>query len=293
MLRLPAARQPRPRTVIVTAALAGLAVSLSGCGGSAKAATPPPAVTTPTLAPALQGDPTRVVDAAAATTTAAKTSGVTVTVPVFQEGALASVNGEGNIAFAADHLRLVVPNADKAEERQFGRTLYVLLPEQLAAASGGKTWVKLDLDTPKPSDPDPFRLYAYDPEQLLRVTSAVTGATLVGTETIRDTPTTHFRGSVDPATAAATGINPTFAAAFRAGTGNTATPVDVWLDDAGRVRRISLPLAPPNAQLPAGSNPATVVDFYDFGTADASFAQPPANQVAGVGDLSSLGGVGD
>lgn len=292
MLRLPAAR-PRVRAAIATAALAGIAVTLSGCGGSAKAATPAPAAPTPTLAPALQGDPTSVVDGAAAKTTAAKTSGVTVNVPVFQEGTLASVNGDGSIAFAADHLRLVVPNADKAEERQFGRTLYVLLPEQLAAASGGKSWVKLDLDKPKPTDPDPFRLYAFDPEQLLRVTTAVTGAKLVGPETIRNTPTTHFHGTIDPATATGTGINPTFAAAFRSATSNAATPVDVWLDDAGRVRRIQLPLAPPNAQLPAGSNPIAQVEFYDFGTTDTSFAQPPANQVAGVDDLSSLGGVGD
>ena len=37
----------------------------------------------------------------------------------------------------------------------------------------------------------------------------------------------------------------------------------------------------------------TTVEFYDYGTADTSFPQPPANQVAGVDALSSLGGVGD
>ena len=291
MLRLPAPRQSCSRVAFGAAAAVALAMSLSGCGGDAKAA-PPPAPAAPIPA-ALQGDPTQVLAASAGRTVAAKNAGVGLTVPVFQEGQLTSVNGEGTVDFSNDRLRLVVPNAEKAEERQFGRTLFVLLPEQAGPALGGKKWVQLKLDSPQPTDPDPFRLYAYDPEQLLTAVTSVADAKIVGTEPVRGANTTHYTGSLDPAQIASSGVDQTFATAFTKATKGAATPIDVWLDDTGLVRRISLSLAPPNATLPAGSNPLTQVEFYDFGTANVTFTQPPASEVAGVADLSGLGGHGD
>lgn len=291
MVRLPAPRQFRSRYAIAVAAAAALALSLSGCSGDAKAATTPPPP--PSVPAALQGDATQVLAASAGRTIAAKNAGVTLTVPVFQEGQLSSVNGDGTVDFANDRLRLVVPDAEKAEERQFGRTLFVLLPEQSTSALGGKKWVQLNLDTPAPTDPDPFKLYAYDPEQLLTAVTSVEDAKIVGTEPVRGTNTTHFSGTLDPEKVADSGVNSTYAAAFSKATKGAATPVDVWLDDTGLVRRVSLPLAPPNATLPPGSNPITQVELSDFGTANVSFTQPPAGEVAGTGDLSSLGGHGD
>jgi ABC-type molybdate transport system substrate-binding protein len=207
------------------------------------------------------------------------------------EGQLTSVNGEGSIDFSGNRMKLVVPNAEKAEERQFGRQLYVLLPEQAAPMLGGKQWVKLDLDTVGSKSADPFNLYAYEPRQLVTALTAVHDASLVGSEQVRDTHTTHFTGTVDTAGVASSGAGPTFVKAFRAATKNAATPVDVWLDDEGLVRKMSFALPPAGA--PAGNRAQATVELYDFGTADVSFAEPPSTKVATPTDLTSLAGSGD
>jgi hypothetical protein len=291
MRRTPAATRPSPSRLLLgtsAAALAAMTV-LSGGGSSAKASGP----VAPTLSPVLQGDPTRVVASSAGRTVDSGKAGVAETVPVFQEGKLASVNGEGTIDFAHNRLRLVVPNAEKAEERQFDRTLFVLLPEQAGPALGGKKWVKVDLDHTTAASPDPFNLYAFDPQQLVTAVTTVGDAKLLGSEDVRGTHTTHFSGTLDPAKVASSGVGPTFAAAFTKATKGAPTPVDVWLDDAGLVRRMSLNLTPPDATLPAGSAPTATVELFDFGTADVSFPQPPANEVAELKDLGGLTSSGD
>jgi hypothetical protein len=288
MSRLPAARQ-FPSALLLGAAALTATTLLSGCGGSAKASGP----VGPTLSPILQGDPTQVVAAAAGRSVGSAKAGVAETVPVFQEGKLASINGEGTIDFAQNRLRLVVPNAQKAEERQFDRTLFVLLPEQAGPALGGKKWVKVDLDHTTSTSPDPFNLYAFDPKQLVTAVTAVGDAKLVGSEDVRGTHTTHFTGALDPAKVTTSGVGRTFATQFTKATKGTSTPLDVWLDDAGLIRRMTLNLTPPNATLPAGATPTATVELFDYGTADVSFPQPPANEVAGLADLGGLTSTGD
>jgi hypothetical protein len=291
MRRLPAAARQFPSRLLLGTTAAALAATtmLSGCGSSAKASGP----VEPTLSPVLQGDPTQVVAASAGRTVGSGKAGIAETVPVFQEGKLASVNGEGTIDFAQSRLRLAVPNAQKAEERQFGRTLFVLLPEQAGPALGGKKWVKVDLDHTTSTSPDPFNLYAFDPKQLLIAVTAVNEAKIVGSEDVRNTHTTHFTGSIDPTKVASSGVGSTFATEFTKATKGAPTPVDVWLDDAGLVRRMSLNLAPPDATLPAGSAPTATVELFDYGTADVSFPQPPASEVAELKDLGGLTSSGD
>lgn len=290
MLRPSAPRPFRSRLLFGSLAAALTATTLlSGCGGSAKAAAP----VGPTLPPVLQGDPTQVVAAAAGRTVGSPNAGIAITVPVLQEGKLASVNGEGTADFPGSRLRLVVPNAEKAEERQFNRSLFVLLPEQAAPLLAGKKWVKLDLDQAKSASPDPFNLYAFDPKQLVTAVTAVTHGTVVGPEQVRGAATTHFTGTLDPSAVTSSGVDSTFAAQFAKATKGAATPVDVWLDDTGLVRKMSIQLPPPGAALTAGSNPIASVELYDFGTADVSFTQPPAAEVAGLDDLSGLSGHGD
>jgi hypothetical protein len=265
---------------------------LAGCGGSAKAATP----AGPTLAPALQGDPTAVVDGAAGRTATATAVSVRLTVPVWRENKLDSVDGEGTADFAAGTLKLTVPDAERAEERQFGRTVYVLLPEAAGPSLGGKQWVKVDLDTAQGASPDPFNLFAYDPHQLVTSLTAVSGAKLVGQEQVDGGNAGHFTGTLDPAALAGAGVEPAFAKQFRTATKGAPVPVDVWVADDGTVRRVSLPLLPPGAPATAattGAKPTTTVDLSDFGTADVSFTEPPANTVADPAALAALSGNGD
>lgn len=78
----------------------------------------------------LQGDPTQVTAAAAGRAVTSGNARLILSVPVVQEGQVTQVSGEGAIDFSSDKLSLTVPNADEAEERRFGRTLYLLLPEK-------------------------------------------------------------------------------------------------------------------------------------------------------------------
>lgn len=278
-----------PRAVRkITGTAAGLVALtlLSGCSGAAKAAPPGPA-----LPPALQGDPTQVVAAAAGRTASAPNADVAISVPVVAESGPTVVNGEGAVDFAGNRAKLIVPDAQKAEERQIGRAVYVLLPEQATPMLGGKQWVKLDLDTVGPKSADPFNLYAFAPEQLVTSVTAIHDTRLVGNEPVRDANTTHFAGTVDPASLAKTGADPTFARYVEAATKGAPMAVDVWLDDTGLIRKLSMPLPPPGATTPA---PPVTVEVFDYGTADVSFTPPPSDKVATPADLSSLGsGTGD
>jgi hypothetical protein len=278
---------PKMAGRIAGAAAGVLAISLlSGCSGDAKA-TP----TGPTLPPVLQGDPTQVVAAAAGRTATASNANVAISVPVVAESGPTNVNGEGALDFAGNRTKLIVPNAEKAEERQIGRAVYVLLPEQAAPMLGGKQWVKVDLDKVGPKSPDPFNLYAFAPEQLVTSLTAVRDAHLVGSEPVREANTTHFTGTLDARAVAAAGVDPTFARYVTAATKGSPMTVDVWLDDTGLVRKLSIPLPPPGATTPA---PPATVELFDFGAADVSFTPPPADKVASQADLDSLGaGSGD
>ncbi len=271
-------------------AVAALAATtlLSGCGGSAKAAGP----VGPTLSPVLQGDPTQVVAAAAGRTVTSGNAGLSLSVPVFQEGKLTDVLGEGTIDFSGDKLRMTVPNADNAEQRLFGRTLYVALPYE--AGLQGKNWVSVDVDQSQAKSPDPLSLYAFDPKDIVSTGTAISNVSMVGPEPVRGGTATHFTGAIDPTKLANAGLEPTFATTFRKATGNKPTPADVWLDDAGLVRKMTVRIPPPDTNtLPAGSTPTATVELFDFNTADVSFPQPPASEVASLQELTGATGHGD
>jgi hypothetical protein len=284
------ARHAKRRLLVGSAAAALVVATLaSGCGGSAKAE--PPAGSG--VAPVLQGDPTQVLAAAAGRTVTGTNASIALTVPVLAEGKFAGIDGEGAVDFATDRLKLVVPNAEQAEERQFNRTLYVLLPAQAGPALAGKKWVRLDLDTAQPTSPDPFNLSAFDPRQLLTTVTAVRDARMLGREPVRDVTTEHFAASIDPAKLASAGLPARFAAQFSAATKGAPTPVNVWLDDAGLIRRMTISLPPPNAGATAAGVPLTTIELFGFGGADVSFTEPPPAEVADAAQLAGLSGNGD
>ncbi|AZM45154.1 hypothetical protein DMB38_04290 [Streptomyces sp. WAC 06738] len=92
-----------------------------------------------------------------------------------------------------------------------------------------------------------------------------------GTDTIRDAATTHYRLTVDIAAAdqlLPTGIEVPEAPVRRL----RELPAEVWLDDAGRARRIAI-------QNAAGNRQAwKVTEFWDFGVAVA-ITPPDADQI--------------
>ena len=92
---------------------------------------------------------------------------------------------------------------------------------------------------------------------------------LVGDEDVRGAPTRHLRATLD-----LTGARAAPAASFEArlvAAGVDALPVDVWLDDAGVVRRLLV-------SLDEAASMTTTFDVYDVG-ADVTVTPPPPDAV--------------
>ncbi len=125
--------------------------------------------------------------------------------------------------------------------------------------------------------------------------------TEVGTEQVRGDETTHYKGTVDLEEAAAAAPAESRKALEKAlaQTGSSTVPVEVWVDEQGRTRRvlttIALPDGLPGAAAPAPSasagagSVAATIEFYDFGVA-ADIAAPPAGEVTDLTSQLDQGG---
>ncbi|MCW2544544.1 MAG: lipoprotein [Frankiales bacterium] len=101
------------------------------------------------------------------------------------------------------------------------------------------------------------------PGSSLEKLAGVSGAiATVGIETVRGARTTHFRGTIDEAKYLAKASAETRAAIKRAGSTLVplSQPFDAWIDDQGRLRRLSQHLTANN-----GDKIAETTEYYDFG----------------------------
>ena len=112
-------------------------------------------------------------------------------------------------------------------------------------------------------------------------------------EKVRGIDTTHYRATIDINKAAAAAPDTARAAIKQISEtfGIVRVPVDAWIDDDGRARRISETIdysrAKSSPTLPANSLPKRVqvtLEYYDFGT-PVTAPVPPSDQVADFGDL--------
>jgi hypothetical protein len=122
-----------------------------------------------------------------------------------------------------------------------------------------------------------------DPSAQLHMLAAVADAEVVGEEEVRGVETTHYRGNYDVARAlrGARGLQQT---ALRSSLGAAAdvpeATYDVFLDDAGRLRKLTQTVEVA-ATAARGGSPATVtttLELYDFGITVMVMA-PPGNKV--------------
>ena len=177
-------------------------------------------------------------------------------------------------------------------------SVYVHLPEgngRFFQLPEGKEWVRIDANEHGGGGDDPLGSFfgGGDPTDVLdRLRQE--GATVdeVGREDVRDVATTRYRY--------------TFEAASRSGgqdqsphPGSLAPTGDVWIDDEGRLRRVTSSFDGPDAPqdrpggtaFPAVASLTTTTEFFDFGTA-VDVSPPPAEDVANVSELgfAQLGG---
>ncbi|MFH9990702.1 hypothetical protein [Streptomyces luteogriseus] len=224
---------------------------------------------------------TRAVRSAYDRTAEEDTAKVRLRVQTSARGASQTANGQGAVDLDdGDSVMTVTVQGQQIEQRVIDRVLYQKMPK--GQAPGGKPWIKIDLgkvaarqgtDNASMSDPAQSAAYA----------KAITDkdVTEKGSATVNGVRTTHYRVSVDVA-----GLPD--GDTLRKQVGPT-LPMDVWLDDEGRMRRqqidmtVKTPQATQRSSSDASSAPEevtvrTVMDFTGFGT-EVEADAPPAGQV--------------
>jgi hypothetical protein len=177
--------------------------------------------------------------------------------------------------------------------------MYMNFPVISRELSGGKPWIKLNLAAVAQAHGINLSgitssSQSFDPSQYLNYLRA-SGSNLqtVGRETIDGVPTTHYHTVID-LSKVANAVPAAQRAAMRASVASvvgktklTSFPIDVWVDDAHRVRRerFSITVSPkPGQSLQTDST----VDFTSFGPTPP-LTPPPADQTLDLTGLASGG----
>lgn len=152
-----------------------------------------------------------------------------------------------------------------------GGDSYLRLP-----TGGDRPWIRLDEQDDAGAGPDIGTPSLTNPAAALGLLRALEGMPeVLGEETVRDQPSTHFRVHVDldRAADALSGRAEDVARGLRRLRGRNDLPLDVWLDADDRVTRLRYAVEP---EIPGLSRITVVTDLElsDFGTAVE--IEPPA-----------------
>ena len=224
---------------------------------------------------------TRAVRSAYDRTAEEDTAKVKLRVWTSARGASQTANGQGAVDLDdGDSVMTVTVQGQQIEQRVIDQVLYQKMPK--GQAPGGKPWIRIDLGKVAAQQGTDSQSMS-DPAQSAAYAKAITDkdVTEKGSATVNGVRTTHYRVSVDVAELP-------HGDTLRKQVGPT-LPMDVWLDDEGRMRRqqidmtVKAPQETRRSSSDASSAPEkvtvrTVMDFTDFGTAVEADA-PPAGQV--------------
>jgi hypothetical protein len=209
------------------------------------------------------------------------TAKVKLRVRTSAQGASQTANGQGAVDLDdGDSVMTLTVQGQQIEQRVVDEVLYQKMPK--GQTPGGKPWIKIDLGKVAAQQGTGDQSMS-DPAQSAAYAKAITDkdVTKKGTATVNGVQTTHYRVSVDVAELPNGDT-------LRKQVGPT-LPMDVWLDDEGRMRRqqidltVKTPEATQRSSSGASSTPRkvtvrTVMDFTDFGT-EVEADEPPAGQV--------------
>jgi hypothetical protein len=125
-----------------------------------------------------------------------------------------------------------------------------------------------------------------DPRTLLELLGAASGRVeVVGVEELRGVPVTHYRATVDPAAAvSAGGARAPLAGELPGRAGLARFPLDVWLDEAGLVRKLALVARGGQPGASEEAEATIAFELWDYGE-QVEIDVPPPAQVASAADL--------
>jgi len=289
-----------------------LALLVSACGGSSSPAAAPRA------AAKLSGS--NIVLASASTTVAAGSARIALSVSGSGGAAsLVALTADGVEDFATGNSQLTMHFggamsafiSGDMEVRSLDKVSYIKLPATLRGVlgrlSGGKSWFSVDTSKLGGKQSSLPGLGQSDPTQFLAYLETVSdNVTKVGSESIRGVDTTHYHATFDLAKAVKqTGVPQTLRRGLKkilgtGASGSPTIPADVYIDAAGRLRRLSMQLDLAQFGGLGGSGSAglattitTSIDLYDFGVA-VDVQAPPAGDVAQLPmmGMNGFGGFG-
>jgi hypothetical protein len=179
------------------------------------------------------------------------------------------------------------PNLPRMKMLFDDTTIWMRVPPILTEATGGKPWARTTLER---SSNAFGGMQQPDPSQMLDSLRGISGSVrAVGKTPVRGVETTHYSADVSLAKALAEtprAQRKTARAALKMFGRLEKMPVDVYIDDAGRVRRMDMEYKLQSAGMTFEAE--VKLELFDFGTRVA-FKRPPATQVV---DFSSLPGAG-
>jgi len=193
---------------------------------------------------------------------------------------------------------------DGFEIRGVDGTVYMRMPAALQIPlTEDKPWIAVDVPSGSNSVSSPFALGSQtDPTKALAYLEKVSDDVReVGSDQIRGVDTTHYAATIDLGRAI-DATNKELPAGLDDNMDELAglfgnIPADVWIDTAGRLRRVNLRLdlsdmfrgLDPNGSTGADHVVITeTLDLYDFGV-PVNVVAPPADQVAHLPSLGDLG----
>ncbi|MEU0743565.1 hypothetical protein [Streptomyces sp. NPDC006134] len=271
-------------------ALAGLV--LTGCGddggGTGRAADD----ASPSSSAGAREEGTQEVRSAYDRTAEAETARMTVRVRMSAEGETVTADGRGVIDLAeGDSVLTVTAGGERMEQRVVDQVLYQKLPD--GQARQGKPWMKVDLRKAAGQQGAQGQPIG-DPAQSAAFAKAITDqdVTKTGTATVDGVGTTRYRVTVDVAELPD-------GAALRSRLGDT-LPMQIWLDEQGRIRRQQIDLTvkapasasagrPGSSASPQQVKMSTLMEFSGFGT-EVDVEAPPAGQVTDATGKAGQGG---
>ena len=162
-------------------------------------------------------------------------------------------------------------------------SVWVQVPAELRAQTGGKAWMRTTVDGAGMNT----GMQSPDPGQMLDTLRGVSDSVEKrGHKSIRGADTTHYRAQIDLSkamTAAPAQERAQAQAMLKMFGGPDSLPTDLYIDDAGRVRRMEV-----EYEFDIAGEKITAdlkLDLFAFGTR-VSFKRPPAGQVADVPSLT-------
>jgi hypothetical protein len=214
------------------------------------------------------------------------------TVSMTGEGQFDYANQRGHMVF--DMTEVLQPTGEPPEgagevEMIFaGPVLYMKMPFLTKLLSDPKPWIKVDLEAARQGDQNISQLAQLgqsDPTQILELLGGTTRRVDdLGAEDVRGVPTTHYGMVLDlvqAAEQASESARPSVQNLIQR-TGAATMPAEIWIDDDGRMRRmtyeVDLAAAASEEASAERDTMAVAMELYEFGI-QVDVEAPPENQV--------------